>query len=205
MNTKTKCSVVTFSVLFFLTSTAIADQVVADDQIVQGSLCVGTECVNNESFGFDTIRLKANDPRIGFVDTSTSGTFPTNDWAMGITDNGGAGPVTFYINDVSNSIPVLLLGAGQTGGIALGANSTLEPNAVSVGAVMAERRIVNVAAGSDDNDAVNVSQFNDFKTTTESGLSGEKDAIDADLATLQGKIDAINTRIDDLVSRLNNL
>jgi hypothetical protein len=34
------------------------DQVIADDLIVQGSICAGLDCVNNESFGFDTIRLR---------------------------------------------------------------------------------------------------------------------------------------------------
>ena len=43
-----------------------------DDVIVDGSLCVGFDCVNGESFGFDTIRVKENNTRIRFYDTSTS-------------------------------------------------------------------------------------------------------------------------------------
>ena len=49
---------------------AVANQVIPDDLIVQGSACVGLDCVNNESFGFDTIRLKENNTRIKFEDTS---------------------------------------------------------------------------------------------------------------------------------------
>jgi hypothetical protein len=45
------------------------DVVNPDDVIVQGSLCVGLDCVNNESFGFDTIRLKENNTRLS-SDTS---------------------------------------------------------------------------------------------------------------------------------------
>jgi hypothetical protein len=60
---------------------AIPDQVIPDDLIVQGSLCVGLDCVNNESFSFDTIRLKENNTRISFNDTSV-GAFPTNDWTI---------------------------------------------------------------------------------------------------------------------------
>ena len=52
------------------------DVVTADDVIVQGSLCVGFDCVNNENFGFDTIRLKENNLRIKFEDTSV-GSFPS--------------------------------------------------------------------------------------------------------------------------------
>src|SRR5207237_8729340 len=47
------------------------DDVISDDLIVQGSACVGLDCVNNESFGFDTVRLKENNTRLQFDDTST--------------------------------------------------------------------------------------------------------------------------------------
>jgi hypothetical protein len=57
-------------------ATGRKDQVIADDQIVQGSLCVGLDCVNNENFGFDTIRLKENNLRIKFEDTSTGRSRP---------------------------------------------------------------------------------------------------------------------------------
>ena len=58
------------------------DQVIPDDLIVQGSACIGLDCVNNESFGFDTIRLKENNLRIKFDDTSTLPGFPSNDWQL---------------------------------------------------------------------------------------------------------------------------
>ncbi|HWF88806.1 MAG TPA: hypothetical protein VN659_08230 [Pyrinomonadaceae bacterium] len=56
----------------------VFDQVIADDLIVQGSICAGLDCVNNEDFGFDTIRVKENNTRIQFDDTSTSAGFPSN-------------------------------------------------------------------------------------------------------------------------------
>jgi len=205
MNTLSKTKIVMLFTLLGLSFVVVADTVISDDQIVNGSLCVGAECLNGEIFDFDTIKLKADDPRIRFMDTSTTATFPTNDWEMGITDNSGAGPVEFFINDLDAAVPVLLLEAGEAGGVALGANSTLEPNAISVGAIMSERRIVNVAAGTDDTDGVNMAQFNDFKTQTEAGLATEKTDIDAQLTTLQDRIDAINARIDDLVARVDKL
>src|SRR5204863_5817667 len=67
------------------------DVVTADDAIIQGSLCVGLDCVNNESFGFDTIRLKENNTRISFNDTSTSAGFPTNDWTIRANDSASGG------------------------------------------------------------------------------------------------------------------
>ncbi|MGH9932214.1 MAG: tail fiber domain-containing protein [Pyrinomonadaceae bacterium] len=71
---------------------AMPDQVIPDDLIVQGSACVGLDCVNNEAFGFDTIRLKENNDRIQFDDTSTGAGFPTNNWQIRANSsaNGGA-------------------------------------------------------------------------------------------------------------------
>ncbi|MDX6406199.1 MAG: hypothetical protein QOH70_3654 [Blastocatellia bacterium] len=67
------------------------DDVIADDLIVQGSACVGLDCVNGESFSFDTIRLKENNTRISFNDTSTSAGFPTNDWTIRANDSASGG------------------------------------------------------------------------------------------------------------------
>jgi endosialidase-like protein len=66
------------------------DQVIPDDLIVQGSECVGLDCVNNESFSFDTIRLKENNTRISFNDTSAS-PFPTNDWTIRANSSASGG------------------------------------------------------------------------------------------------------------------
>ncbi|HKG80218.1 MAG TPA: hypothetical protein VKA78_12380, partial [Pyrinomonadaceae bacterium] len=58
------------------------DFVIADDLIVQSSACVGLDCVDGESFGFDTIRLKENNTRLQFDDTSVSAGFATNNWQI---------------------------------------------------------------------------------------------------------------------------
>ncbi len=78
------------------------DQVIPDDLIVQGSLCVGIDCVNNESFSFDTVRLKENNTRIGFDDTSTTSGFPANDWEITINDSASGGLNYFAVNDITN-------------------------------------------------------------------------------------------------------
>ena len=81
----------------------VMDDVVIDDQIIQGSLCVGVDCVNGEAFGFDTIRLKENNLRIRFTDTSNSGSFPTNDWEITINDSSNGGANYFAVTDVNAS------------------------------------------------------------------------------------------------------
>lgn len=56
------------------------------------------------------------------------------------------------------------------GGVALGAGSVANrANAVSVGSKGAERQIINVAAGTEDTDAVNLSQLNAVKETANKG------------------------------------
>lgn len=78
------------------------DQVIPDDLIVQGSICVGFDCVNNESFGFDTVRLKENNLRIAFSDTST-GSFPANQWELTANDSASGGLSRLSIRDVTAS------------------------------------------------------------------------------------------------------
>ncbi|MCP5100310.1 MAG: tail fiber domain-containing protein [Chloroflexi bacterium] len=75
------------------------DQFIADDLIVDGSMCVGFDCVNGESFGFDTLRLKENNIRLHFDDTSNTSSFPKNDWRILINDTSNGGANKFSIED----------------------------------------------------------------------------------------------------------
>jgi len=94
------------------------DVVTADDEIIQGSLCVGLDCVVNESFGFDTIRLKENNTRIKFDDTSTSAGFPNNDWQLTANDSNSGGANKFSIDDITNSkTPFTVTGNSPTNSI----------------------------------------------------------------------------------------
>ncbi len=83
----------------FLVPTVYADQVFNDDVIVQGSECVGFDCVSGENFGFDTLRLKENNLRVHFDDTSTSASFPRNDWRIIINDTTNGGASYFSVED----------------------------------------------------------------------------------------------------------
>jgi hypothetical protein len=95
-----------------------ADQVIPDDLIVQGSTCVGFDCVNNESFGFDTIRLKENNTRIKFEDTSASVGFPTTDWQLTANDSASGGANKFSIEDITSArVPFTITGGAPTNSI----------------------------------------------------------------------------------------
>ncbi|BAN00368.1 hypothetical protein YM304_00540 [Ilumatobacter coccineus YM16-304] len=89
-----------------------ADEVIADDTVLKGSLCVGIDCQNNESFGYDTIRLKENNLRIRFVDTSNSGSFPTNDWQITVNDSTNGGLNKFSIDDLDGGSTPFTIEAG---------------------------------------------------------------------------------------------
>ncbi|MEO8504054.1 MAG: tail fiber domain-containing protein [Acidobacteriota bacterium] len=90
------------------------DVVTPDDAIIQGSLCVGLDCVNNESFGFDTIRLKENNTRIKFQDTSV-GSFPATNWQLTANDSASGGANKFSIEDITGSkVPVTITAGAPT-------------------------------------------------------------------------------------------
>ena len=109
------------------------DNVIPDDLIVQGSACVGLDCVNGEVFGFDTIRLKENNTRLQFDDTSASG-FPLNNWQIranssaaggasflgfvdqGATGNSETGTIVF---EVDAGAPANALKVSSTGRVGL--------------------------------------------------------------------------------------
>ncbi len=93
------------------------DQVIADDLIVQGGICAGFDCVNNESFGFDTLRLKENNTRIKFEDTSV-GSFPADDWQLTANDSASGGLNKFSVENVTlATVPFTLVGAAPSNSI----------------------------------------------------------------------------------------
>lgn len=99
------------------TGSIAKDQVIADDLIVVGSACVGGDCINGENFSFDTLRLKENNLRIKFEDTST-GTFPASDWQLTANDSASGGLNKFSVEDVTAArIPLTIEGGATTNSI----------------------------------------------------------------------------------------
>lgn len=87
-------------------------EVITNDLITQGSACVGFDCVNGESFGSDTIRLKENNLRIHFNDTSNSASFPSNDWRIIANDSSNGGANYLAIEDSTAGRQVFRVDAG---------------------------------------------------------------------------------------------
>jgi len=89
------------AVLLMATSASAHFIGVGGNNSIDGSLCVGGDCVAEESFGFDTVRLKENNLRMNFVDTSVAASFPTNDWRIVINDSANGGASYFGVEDSS--------------------------------------------------------------------------------------------------------
>jgi hypothetical protein len=94
-----KLTLICISVSLFSYSALTNAQVITEDLIITGSTCTGFDCVNGESFGFDTLRLKENNLRIHFDDTSSSASFPSNDWRLAANDAGNGGANYFAVED----------------------------------------------------------------------------------------------------------
>lgn len=110
--TATSAAAVSMALMAIVPSPSNADIVHLDDVIIQFSLCLGNDCSNGESFGFDTLRLKENNVRIHFDDTSVSASFPRNDWRITINDSGNGGGSYFSIDDATAGRQVFRVDAG---------------------------------------------------------------------------------------------
>jgi hypothetical protein len=89
-----------------------SDQVIPDDLIVRDDACIGFDCVDNESFGLDTLRLKENNLRIHFDDTSTFSGFPRNDWRIIANGAESGGASKLSIEDATAARTPFTISAG---------------------------------------------------------------------------------------------
>jgi hypothetical protein len=110
---------------------ALADVVRGDDQIVEGSVCVGFDCISDEDFAGDTLRLKENNTRLAFTDTSPPGS-PRNAWEITANASASGGQEYLGVRDVTGGKDVLrVMGGAPTdvlrltpgGAVALGAGT----------------------------------------------------------------------------------
>ena len=135
------------------------DFVIADDLIVQGSACAGLDCVNNENFGFDTIRLKENNTRIQFDDTSASVGFATNNWQIRANSsaNGGASFLAFVDQGAT--------GNSETGTIVFTVDAGAPANSLKVASngkvgLRTATPVLDVHANTTDTPAIRLEQNN---------------------------------------------
>jgi hypothetical protein len=198
-------SILTGLTLLALSHPSFSDQVILDDLIVSGSLCVGSACTDNEAFDFDTVIYKSDDPEVRFQDTSSSAAFPTSDWALGFTDEGSTVIPYFYLRDMDSAKTLLILESGNTGGVAIGAGSTLESNAISVGSSDHLRKVMFVVDGTADSDAATMGQFNAFASKAGAIVTADISNLEGDVTILQASLLELKTRLEKLATRIDAL
>ena len=105
--------------------TAAAQNVINSNTSIHSSLCVGFDCATTESFGADTIRLKENNLRIHFDDTSTSASYPNQDWRIEANSNlNGGGEYLRFIDATANPVTELHAVKGDTPTLRLDQNGS---------------------------------------------------------------------------------
>lgn len=144
------------------------DQVIPDDLIVQGSICAGFDCVNGESFGFDTIRLKENNLRIGFDDTSV-GAFPSNNWEIRANDTTSGGASFLGFADMNTGNLVFAVDAGAV------ANALRVSSSSNVG-IGTATPVLDISANTNDTPAIRLEQNNSGGFTAQTWDIGANEA-----------------------------
>jgi len=102
---------------FFLFSISISSIVAQDqffngDVIAKGSMQIGENATNGYSFGFDTFVMSEDNLRMLFDDTSSSGSFPSNDWRFTFNSNVNGGDNYFSIDDATGGKAPFRIDAG---------------------------------------------------------------------------------------------
>jgi endosialidase-like protein len=86
-----------------------------DDVAAKGGVCAGFDCIAGESYGLATAKLKANNTRLKFEDTSTSVGFATTDWQLSANDTFSGGANKFFVEDLTAAtVPFLIEGGSPT-------------------------------------------------------------------------------------------
>lgn len=151
------------------------DFVIADDLIVQGSACVGLDCVDGESFGTDTIRVKENNTRIQYDDTSSTAGFATNNWQIRANAQPSGGGSFLAIVDQGST------GTGETGTLVFQvdagapANSLRVSSAGNVG-IGTATPVLDVHANTSDTPALRLEQNNSGGFTAQTWDIGANEA-----------------------------
>ena len=153
----------------------VFDQVIPDDLIVQGSICAGLDCVNNENFGFDTIRVKENNTRIQFDDTSSSAGFPTNNWQIRANDSGSGGASFLGFVDQGAA------GNSETGTLVFAVDAGASANSLRVGSnskvgLRTATPVLDMHANTTDTPAIRLEQNNSGGFTAQTWDIGANEA-----------------------------
>jgi len=89
----------------------IANPFYSDDVSAQGGICAGFDCTAAESYGLASAKLKENNTRLKFEDTSVA-PFATTDWQLSANDTTSGGANKFFVEDLTAATVPLLIEGG---------------------------------------------------------------------------------------------
>lgn len=87
--------------LFGLCGSAAAVMPASEDRVIQGGLCVGFDCISEEDFSAATMKMRENNLRIRFTDTSAAESGTTS-WTLVANDSASGGESYFRLDWLSN-------------------------------------------------------------------------------------------------------
>lgn len=88
----------------------VAEVYFADDVSARDGVCAGFDCTDIESYGFASAKLKENNTRLKFEDTSGAG-FASTDWQLSANDTFSGGANKFFVEDLTAvTVPLLIEG-----------------------------------------------------------------------------------------------
>ena len=159
------------------------DVVQFDDVIIQGSLAVGFDAVDGEVFDFYTVKLKENNTRLRFEDTSGSASFPSLDWDLeaNSSENGGANYFAI-VNVDSMATPFQINGEAIDSALVL--NSSLE--------LGVNLQLMELNTGVTFSDGTSIQSTDDFNTQIDS-LAGVLLALEDSLTNLINSLATVAT------------
>jgi hypothetical protein len=87
-----------------------------NDAMVNGNFSAGSGSIPGRPFGFDAMVVAADNARLLFDDTSSTASFPANDWRILINDIDGTGTANYFaISDAtSGSVPLKIEAGAPT-------------------------------------------------------------------------------------------
>ncbi len=92
----------------------VAEVYFADDVSARDGVCAGFDCTDTESYGLASAKLKENNTRLKFEDTSGAG-FASTDWQLSANDTTSGGANKFFVEDLTAvTVPLLIEGATPT-------------------------------------------------------------------------------------------
>jgi hypothetical protein len=89
------------------------DTLFTDDVSAKGGVCAGFDCTSPESYGLATAKLKANNTRLKFEDTSSSAGFATTDWQLSANDTFSGGLNKFFVEDLTTATAPVVIEGGS--------------------------------------------------------------------------------------------